>query len=72
MASAAGSLALQDFVKDGIIANEGVKVELQDNGTLKMFVKDDAITNLRFAQPLCRDTTCIKELLIDQLQNQSE
>ncbi|KAG2114185.1 uncharacterized protein F5147DRAFT_770176 [Suillus discolor] len=41
MASAAGSLALQNFVKDGIIANEGVKVQLQDNGTQKMFVEVD-------------------------------
>ncbi|KAG1854126.1 hypothetical protein C8R48DRAFT_776917 [Suillus tomentosus] len=41
MASAAGSLALQNFVKDGIIANEGMKVQLQDNGTQKMFVKAD-------------------------------
>ncbi|KAG2045659.1 hypothetical protein BDR06DRAFT_978055 [Suillus hirtellus] len=41
MASTAGNLALRIFIKNGIIANEGTKVQLQDNGTQKMFVKAD-------------------------------
>ncbi|KAG2140233.1 uncharacterized protein EDB93DRAFT_1297499 [Suillus bovinus] len=40
MASAAGPLKLQDFGKDGIIANEGVRVELQNEGAQKKFVRE--------------------------------
>ncbi|KAG1873199.1 hypothetical protein F4604DRAFT_778761 [Suillus subluteus] len=38
MACAAGSLALEDFGKGGIINNESVKVQLEENGDKKMFV----------------------------------
>ncbi|KAG1784951.1 uncharacterized protein HD556DRAFT_1451260 [Suillus plorans] len=68
MASAAGSLALQDFVKDGIIANEGVKVEeLQDNGTLKMFAEKNDIEQVKqckadaMLQALLQRASCASE-----------
>jgi hypothetical protein len=41
MASAAGSLKLRDFNEEGIITNEGMKVQLEEsdtNGVNKMFV----------------------------------
>lgn len=38
MASVAGGLTLQDFDKDGILANEGVKVKLHDDGAQKLFM----------------------------------
>ncbi|KIK38652.1 hypothetical protein CY34DRAFT_90596 [Suillus luteus UH-Slu-Lm8-n1] len=41
MASVAGGLTLQDFDKDGILANEGVKVKLHDDGAQKLFVTDN-------------------------------
>ncbi|KAG1890462.1 uncharacterized protein F5891DRAFT_126025 [Suillus fuscotomentosus] len=43
MAAAAGGLTLQDFDDDGIIANEGMKVTLQDNGAQRMFVEDKVV-----------------------------
>ncbi|KAG1869374.1 hypothetical protein DFJ58DRAFT_61855 [Suillus subalutaceus] len=41
MACAAGSLALKDFGRKGIINNEGVKVQLKEDGEKKMFVIPD-------------------------------
>ncbi|KAG1808036.1 uncharacterized protein BJ212DRAFT_1303221 [Suillus subaureus] len=41
MACSAGSLVLEDFGKGGIINNEGVKVQLKENGNKKMFVTAD-------------------------------
>ncbi|KAG2105538.1 uncharacterized protein F5147DRAFT_775311 [Suillus discolor] len=42
MASASGDLRLQGFDKKGIFANEGVKVQLEDNGAQKMLVDSSA------------------------------
>ncbi|KAG1808042.1 uncharacterized protein BJ212DRAFT_718360 [Suillus subaureus] len=41
MACAAGSLPLKDFGRKGIVNNEGVKVQLKENGNKKMFVIPD-------------------------------
>ncbi|KIK38653.1 hypothetical protein CY34DRAFT_809139 [Suillus luteus UH-Slu-Lm8-n1] len=41
MASAAGSLTLEGFNTNGIIVNEGLKVKLQDNDSVKKFVVAD-------------------------------
>jgi len=39
MAFAAGSLALEHFGKEGIAYNEGVKVQLEEDGVKKKFVR---------------------------------
>jgi hypothetical protein len=41
MASVAGGLTLQDFDRDGILANEGMKVKIHDDGAQKLFVTDN-------------------------------
>jgi hypothetical protein len=41
MASAAGSLTLEAFNKNGIIDNEGVKVQLKDEDDVKKFAVAD-------------------------------
>ncbi|KAG1869366.1 hypothetical protein DFJ58DRAFT_61626 [Suillus subalutaceus] len=43
MACAAGSLALEDFGRGGIINNEVVKVQLEENGDKKMFAMADRL-----------------------------
>ncbi|KAG2031061.1 hypothetical protein BDR03DRAFT_139686 [Suillus americanus] len=43
MACAAGSLALEDFNRAGVINNEGVKVELKEDGDKKMFLIADPL-----------------------------
>jgi hypothetical protein len=41
MACAAGNLVLKDFGREGIVNNEGVKVQLKEDGAKKMFVIPD-------------------------------